>query len=196
MIVEIEQKFVPGPEQLTALLDGATKVADFTMHDIYYDTVDYRLTTKDIWLRNRGGAWECKLPAGEMQGRSTTTRQYRELTTEAEIQEYLQLPQDGGDLQIALERAGFRPIAEYRTQRTKYQKDGLTIDVDRTDFGFDVVEIELEVDSAQANDAMAQIAAFAARYELEAVPVRGKMIEYLYRYEPHHYQALVEAGLV
>ena len=31
------------------------------IEDRYYDTDDFRLTTQDLWLRSRDGAWELKL---------------------------------------------------------------------------------------------------------------------------------------
>jgi hypothetical protein len=42
----------------------------------------------------------------------------------------------------------------------------------------------------------ARITEFAQENGLDLLPVRGKVLEYLKRFSPAHYEALVQAGVV
>jgi hypothetical protein len=74
------------------------------------------------------------------------------------------------------------------------------IDIDAVEFGeftYRIGEIELTIaDPSQSEGAIARIREFAASRGLTLAPVRGKIIEYLRRVKPDHYQALVAAGVV
>ena len=45
-------------------------------------------------------------------------------------------------------------------------------------------------------EALARIEALATELGLDQTPVRGKIIEYLFRFRQPHYDALVEAGVI
>jgi hypothetical protein len=64
------------------------------------------------------------------------------------------------------------------------------------DFGFNVAEIELMIaDQSGAQRALEKILAFAALHGLYDTPIGGKIMEYIRRHRPEHYQALVAAGI-
>lgn len=52
-MIEIEKKFLLTEAQRARLLKDAKKLEDKKVEDSYFDTSDYRLTTKDYWLRLR-----------------------------------------------------------------------------------------------------------------------------------------------
>ena len=51
-------------------------------------------------------------------------------------------------------------------------------------------------DKSEVESAIEKIMDFAKSQNLTIAPVRGKVIEYLKRTKPNHYQALVQAGVV
>lgn len=196
-MIEVEKKFSPGKAQI----EGLTRGADFLMTkiftDIYFDTSDYSLTRKDIWLRKRAGQYELKVSMNE--GVSMSQRQadkYKELETETEIKDALGIPQEK-TLGTALEEAGFEPFCSITTTRTEYKIGDFKIDINFMDFGYKIVEIELMVGSEDQRSVAAEsILAFAKNRGLETGYVMGKVIEFLRRNNPEHFQALVEAGVV
>lgn len=88
------------------------------------------------------------------------------------------------------------PFASFGTIRTKYQLDDITIDLDEASFGYDIGEIELIVGSpAEAEAAETRIRALASSLKLDMIGgIRGKLIEYIFRNDPTHYEALRKSG--
>lgn len=193
-MIEVEKKFILDGADKEALLGGAELLGTTTFTDVYYDTRVFDLTSKDVWLRLRAGRWELKMPFD----RATVSQldRYREYTTEDEIAKALNLPRDR-KISDALEESGYRPFAVITTTRTKYRKQGFVIDIDKIDYGYDLVEIEMMVsDPESVPAAVEDILAFAEKYDLKLGRVRGKVVEYLRRYSPEHFRALLKAGVV
>jgi adenylate cyclase class IV len=70
--IEVERKFnLPSGKDLsdrvTALGGEVKGKVQFT--DSYWDTAGCTLTRRDVWLRQRDGAWELKLPVEEEDAR-------------------------------------------------------------------------------------------------------------------------------
>ncbi|KAL4616846.1 thiamine-triphosphatase-like [Arapaima gigas] len=93
MSVEVERKFVCTPDIQEKLREiGAVCFGQHEFEDKYFDSPEYHLTLRDVWLRCRQGSWELKCPTQEDgQGReeesgdmSLLTR-YREITRLPEI---------------------------------------------------------------------------------------------------------------
>jgi adenylate cyclase class IV len=124
------------------------------------------------------------------------TDQYKEITEEEEIREMLDIPvQDSFEQDLAAH--GYIPYGSWVTIRTEYTKDGFVIDFDDVDFGLNMVEIELLVpDESAVLEANEKIVAFAKQHNLMFTPIAGKNTEYLRRFKPEHYQALVVTGIV
>lgn len=193
-MIEVEKKFFLTDAGKQALIRDAELAGTKTFKDVYYDTHAYDLTRKGMWLRLRDKRWELKIPLGGAATRAVD--QYRELETEPEIADFLTLRQEKV-LAYAMQEAGYVPFAAIVTTRTKYKKDGFTIDLDSTDFGYELAEIERMVSGASAvEEATSQILAFAKKHKLKTERVRGKVIEYLRRNNKAHFNALVEAGVV
>ncbi len=196
MPLEVEKKYTLTPETKQSLLQSAESFGTKVFTDVYYDTPTYDLTTKDTWLRSRDGRWELKVPLADFLTR--TTDQYRELETEADIAEHLHLSR-AVPFAEALAQGGYAPFASLTTTRTKYRKDGFTIDLDSMDFGYEIAEIECIAPSESAIpttvDAILRFAESCGLQNLRTGQVRGKVIEYLLRKSKPHFDALVRAGV-
>ena len=192
-MIEVEKKFILFDTDIERLTRGAEFLGEKKMTDAYCDTKDFSLSCKDTWLRSRDSRWELKLPLRTDTGWHD---QYRELETEDEIAKELKLSAEGG-LEEELKKAGYETFVTLVTTRKKYKKGDFTIDLDEVDFGYKIEEIELLVnDESEMLKATEKIASFAKEMGLALAPVRGKVIEYLNRNGPEHYQALIDAGVI
>lgn len=194
-MIEVEKKYQLTPEQERRLLVGARFLVAKRNEDIYFDTQDFSLTTQDHWLRTRSGRFELKRRVHEL-GHKLGGTAYDEIEDEAGIRAFLPLSVNGS-LADDLVAAGYKPFARIVKERRSYEKEGFHIDLDICDFGYELAEIELMLEHEdQQQDALQRIEEFANRMRLDQTPVRGKVIEYLYRFVPAHYQALVDAGVL
>lgn len=196
-MIEVEKKFSLTEQEIARLTQEAIFLGEKTLIDVYYDTPNYNLTKNDIWLRQRNGGFEIKMPLNNGRGASKRTLdQYQELETEDEIRKVLNLTPEK-TLVEDLQAAGFVSFATLVTTRKKYQKEEFNIDIDQIDFGYSIVEVELMVpDQSATAEAEREIMLLAKEQGWDTRLIRGKAIEYLYRYRPDHYQALVNAGVV
>ncbi len=161
-VIEVERKFVidEGCEEKLKTL-GAELICHKSFHDVYYDTADYKLTLSDFWLRLRDKAWQLKCPPSKRAEEVINkTTQYVEYDNEEDIVRALcplLCPHNSSatPLQDMLQSARCEEFASYQTDRKSYALDGLSIDLDGTDFGFQVGEIEaLVVEESRINDAL------------------------------------------
>ncbi len=196
-MIEVEKKFVLNSDQTKALLTGATFLVEKKIEDIYFDTLDYKLSIKDWWLRKRGDQFELKISVGNNATR--TVDQYEELETDVQIRKALEMP-EGKDLSIDLALAGYQVFCHCITTRKKYSHGEFTIDLDevRYDNGstYRIAEIELMVSEDQIGEADRRLREIADHYGLEDRIVRGKIIEYLFQNDQKHYRALKTAGVI
>src|SRR3989344_240507 len=196
-MIEVEKKFILNEQDKERLTKDARFLNERVFTDIYYDTDFFSLTANDKWLRSREGRFELKLPLHE--GADRLADQYDELEDEQKIREALNLP-SSGNLADDLAKAGYSPFCTCKTTRRKYKKEPFIIDldvVDFQDFTYNIGEIELMVnEKSEIESAIEKIMNFAKAQNLTIAPVRGKIIEYLKRTKPNHYQALVQAGVV
>src|SRR3989344_1572892 len=196
-MIEVEKKFILTKDNEARLTEEAEFLKEYSFTDAYYDTGDYALTSQDVWLRARDGKWELKTPLHK--GAERLGDQYRELTDEKEIREYLKIPPKK-TLAQDLKDAGYKPFCVFKTVRRKYKNTPFVIDLDAVDFGdfsYALGEIELLIeDSGDMNEAMEKIMEFGRKNGLGITHVRGKVIEYLKRVKPEHYWALVKANVV
>ncbi len=180
-MIEVEKKFQPTEEQLTAMLEGADFLGEKNITDTYYDTPDFTYLKKGIRLRSRDGGWEIKATSKELHG--ATAQVMREIDTEPEILEELGFSKEE-NLTDVVEK-NLQVIYVIRTNRWKYKKEGFTIDVDKTDIGYDMVEIELLVEKKEGIDEADQkILDFAKRFSFEIKKLPSKTVRYLEHYHP------------
>ena len=190
-MIEVEKKFILTPEQKKALTDGAEFLGEKIINDKYYDDENYSLTKKDIWLRNRNGKFEVKLPLN-VSIEKRISDQYKEIEDEKEIKKYFKFDKNKSILG-SLDYKGYKPFYIVSTTRKKYRKEGFNIDIDVTDFGYNVIEIEYMIeDNANLKETTDKIILFAKKHGIDTdTYVRGKAEEYLRRNNPKHYQKLV-----
>ena len=192
-VIEVERKFVLERDSDSKLRrQGSKLLNECSFTDVYYDTSDYRLTTNDHWLRKRNNQWQLKCPPEVRRG-DTRCTQYAEYDNERTILKSLQVlldkeppppsqpPAAGGlpcvtgtstststsgysNLQGLVQKASLNEFAQYTTHRKTYVLDGFTIDLDLTDFGFQVGEIEVVVaDESRITEALHQIDELAVK---------------------------------
>nr|XP_056719639.1 thiamine-triphosphatase [Euleptes europaea] len=203
--IEVEQKFLFGPgteEKLVAL--GATLAGNVSFRDRYFDTPDWRLSMADHWLRKREGTgWELKCPP-EGAGVSGPATEYREVTCPLEIVAHVcgllsvDLPAGlRNDVARAVEELGLEEFASFVTHRRKYRVAGLSVDLDKADFGYAVGEVEDVVgrqeDVPEALERIQELGRKLADLD-EKTRIPGKMSVYLHKFRPEHYERLVRDG--
>jgi adenylate cyclase class IV len=196
---EVEKKFLLNKEQEKKLIDGAEFIGEKVFTDIYYDAVDYCLTANDKWLRSRSGKFELKLPFNKI-GEERKGDLYDEIEDEDKIREIFNVQKDFA-IEEGLKSNGYLKFCICKTTRRKYKKDGFGIDIDfvdyNDDFTYGLAEIELMVENeSEMPKAIENIINFAKQSGLEVKYVRGKVIEYMKRKRPDHFQALVNSGLI
>ena len=145
-MIEVEKKFELTEDNRKKLVDGAEFVKSKTMTDSYFDDANYSLGRKDFWLRKRNGKFELKTPLNFLPQEERVACQYREIEDEKEIIECLKFNSDN-PLENSLEENGYLPFMTAVTKREEYTKEGFVIDIDSTDFGYEIAEIELMVEN-------------------------------------------------
>ena len=196
-MIEVEKKFILTNDDKARLIEGTTFIKEYVFEDSYYDNELFSLSSKDVWLRNRNGKFELKVPLHKSLERSAD--QYNEIEDENKIKKFLKLHLNES-VEMSIKNAGYFPFCTYKTTRKKYKKDMFVIDIDYVEFDsftYDIGEIELMVNNEnEMKDAIEKILDFAKSYNLTIAPVRGKVIEYLKRVKPQHYQALITSGVI
>lgn len=218
--IEVEAKFaLPADRKALEkkiLTAGGELKGAVIMTDIYWDLPKEVFSLANVWLRQRSGVWELKVPAveGEHPNQQAIAC-YREICGQADITRWLVAafpavlgPLAHLPLPQLLEKAGGFHMARYTTERSKYvipcvggdkgEGEGrmLSIDVDEASFGFGLVEIE-ELVARQGDIAAAKKRIERCAREqlgLEGVEdvMRGKLEEYIRRHDPAHHARLVE----
>jgi predicted adenylyl cyclase CyaB len=187
-MIEIETKYFLTPEQEKKLLKDATFVGQETLTDIYYDTKDYTLSLNDLWIRTRNGVWTLKVPCQKNKNYCSQSRY--EISDEQEIKRYL----------APFSSTPLKPLYTIIKKRTKYTKEGFTIDLDTlTSPSLDIpikCEIELMVEREdQVPLAHKELNDFAKRNGLihdisQDVREKGSLIGIIRYVNPEHYKLL------
>ena len=198
-MIEVEKKFLFSSEEKERLLNGAIFISQKIFTDVYFDNNDYSLTKNDNWLRSRNGKFEYKVSLA--QGATRLAEQYDEIEDEEKIKSLLNLPPDQ-TMFDSLPANGYFPFCTCKTIRNKYNKTGFTIDVDEVsysdkDYIYNICEIELLVNQRlEMKTAVEKIIEFAQENKLAIKNVPGKVLIYLKKFKPDHYQLLVEAKVI
>ena len=87
-MIEVEKKFLINEDEIKEIVKDSDFVEEKKLVDVYYDTQDFTLTTKDWWLRNRNGKFELKV---SIQGSKGSIDQYHEIDDEKEICQHLKI---------------------------------------------------------------------------------------------------------
>ncbi|XP_008436634.1 thiamine-triphosphatase isoform X1 [Poecilia reticulata] len=219
MSVEVERKFLFDSDTLKAIEDIGDCVGQKQFHDKYFDTPDFKLTLRDVWLRRRKQSWELKCPIDPVNGAVEPGRekslctQYKEITNLPEIYQRVKevikdtcencdadiTPSDEDDSWLnTLKLCCFAEFTTTRRSFTLKGEDGVKIDLDQADFGYHVGEIEVLVpEGGDIQSAQEKIRHTAQRLGLnEERRVEGKMTVYLKRYRPEQYAILLSAHVL
>jgi len=146
--IEVERKFAPSPDLADRVLalGGSSLGAAISFRDTYYDTPDWSLTTRDIWLRRREDRWELKVPSAGAAKSGGETSVFAEHEGEPAVLGALGVllaGRPGGAPVPPLPGGGLVPFAAFVTTRERWSlPDGTGVDSDTADFGHGVVEIE------------------------------------------------------
>ncbi|KAF4629877.1 hypothetical protein G7Y89_g8271 [Cudoniella acicularis] len=144
--LEVERKFLVTPVALSYLRSngGGSKFKNYeslgkqTAHDTYYDRNNL-LFSKGVYIRRRNGHWEAKIRTGGDFINSAFTEVDGKNAVKEVIEQNLTISADGLSIEEILE-----PCAEFVTERESWMMDGrFKVDVDTTDFGHIVGEVEL-----------------------------------------------------
>ena len=180
-MIEVEKKFLLTEEEIEKLLLDAVFLEEIELEDVYYDKESLELIKADKYLRKRNGKYEFKIPVGVRE--EFDVDRYFELEDEDSILKELNL--EGGSIEKEMSKVGLVPLATIRSVRRKYKHGDFGIDIDKTDFGYSIVEIEVMIPEEESTiNASHRIVDFALSIGLEVAPeddVRGKLLEYLYR---------------
>jgi thiamine-triphosphatase len=144
--LEVERKFFVTPVAVSYLRSnggGSTfkkheSLGKLTTRDTYYDRNGF-LFSKGVYIRRRNGHWEAKIRTGGDFINSAFTEVDGNNAVKEVIEQNLAVSVDGLSIGEMLE-----PCAEFATDRESWIMDGrFKVDVDTTDFGHIVGEVEL-----------------------------------------------------
>lgn len=190
-MIEIEKKFIPEEGDIERITKDAEFIGEIINDDAYYDK-NFSMTKKDIYIRKRNGKFQMKIGIGR-RGLEGVISTYEEIDDEDAIRKKLRIPKKGG-LDADLEESGYKPFGSWKTARREYKKGEFTIDVDSVDYGYEVIEIELLVESiADIDKATNKILDFAKESGLTKSAKTGKVSQFLLRYHPEQYGEIRKA---
>ena len=163
-VIEVERKFTFSDDTEQKIKEmGGELLQHKTFSDVYYDTSDFTLTLSDHWLRCRNKEWQLKCPPENRQ-KDTMTAQYAEHIDQNEIidivSKLLNVTNLDKNLSLAdlVRETQCHSFASFQTDRKSYSLQEFSIDLDQTDFGFKVGEIEvIIVDNERLSDAICRI---------------------------------------
>lgn len=186
MNTEVEKKYQPTEEQLELLLKDSVFEGIENNHDIYFDDSNFSFFKNGTKLRKRNGIFELKI--------RTASSSNIEITGIKEIEDYFKTD----DLDRYLNENHIVEVANFKTERHIYSKEGFSIHKDKTDFGYEVCEIELlfkgtgqkEQDDATSKVLKKKIKCFAEQYGWEAKNLVPKWAEYLKKFNPEAYSEI------
>jgi len=189
-MIEVEKSFILLDDQIEDLVKDAVLFEEIVNHDVYYDEKDWRLLKSDIHLRLRNGVIEMKkmVPGLKKSSGVGISGFFEEMTDHNQIKKVLGI-ESNINLADVLPSQRFYVLAKYQIKRTSYKIDQFRIDVDQTDFGYNMVDIEILVDDENmAIKAEGEIAQFAQTHSLGNSPHRDKLREYLFQFRRDEFE--------
>ena len=231
MAYEVEEKFQLSDastveSRLKELGFVPKKQVEFV--DWYFDTEKNELSLQDCWLRFRGtsnvdGNWELKRAYGDS---TTDTTVYEEIVGEEAISVTKTILVDSG-CNITEQRADgdnkcegplpsfasnlpLQAFCRLETKRSSWQVDkewstqihaGLSVDLDVTNTGYSVGEVEMVVDDKdQIKDANKRVQLLIAELTEGSTPCEGpatgKLDQFLMTHRPDHYEDCLKVGVI
>lgn len=199
-MIEVEIKVQVTDEQKKLLIHGATFISEEFFIDTYYDSQDFSLTTKGIWLRKRNELFELKTPATHTGGFNINKNiPMHEYTNQDDIAHILNLHECyKTSFEKAITISGYKQLYTFKNTRQSYKKNNIVIDFDYADFGdltYNLCELETTVEHKyQTQIALHKLYAFIKEFGISSEKAEGKLGYYIKRKNQAHYQALKNAG--
>lgn len=217
---EIERKFECNETNLSLIKEFAFDMKKIKMVDMYYDDPDYSLSRMDYWLRKRNDDFELKWP--QTKGSNSEIDSYYESTDHHKIMTTIEgrvyknsSITDTNSITQWLSSRKLEIFGRFITHRTRYclQFDKYNVFVDIDDVLYEpnrdddtnsqskqytIGEIELHDDGL--NDQLKEtekadiMTGIMAKLRITPKPVRGKVLEFLKRFRPNHYNSLKTSG--
>lgn len=236
---KIERKFQVTEEIVDYCTRHHLEERSLQLVDRYFDTHQYDLTKKDIWLRERNQRWELKVPnsqsngSGDVKNRVEGVDVYTEIKDNALIWEKLRSLFPSHDSSIMHQPmeinpdllahfAGLKPFLEIHSNRKRFRllislpklqtNQEVFIDIDSVSYDpayitiagkdklstsslqYRIGEIELIPPISAIHSPAVIMKEIFDGLQIDTSAVRGKVLEYLYRFRPEHYEALKESG--
>ena len=152
--LEVERKFLVTPIAVSCLRSNSggsrfkkhESLGKQTTQDTYYDR-NGLLFSKGVYIRRRNGHWEAKIRTGGDFINLAFTEVDGNNAVKEVVEQNLTVSADGLSIEEMLE-----PCADFVTERESWIMDGrFKVDVDTTDFGHMVGEVELTGTLRSAN---------------------------------------------
>lgn len=168
--LEVERKFIVTPAANSYLRSNGggsgfnkhENLGKLTTNDIYYDR-DGLLFSKGVYVRQRNGHWEAKIRTGGDFINSAFAEIDGNIAVKEIIKQNLRGFTDGADIEEIL-----KPCAEFATDRESWMIDGkFKVDVDKTDFGHTVGEVELTRTLEYVNEEEAKLKGLKEKMDQE-----------------------------
>eukprot|EP00931_Biecheleriopsis_adriatica_P116971 TRINITY_DN92544_c0_g1_i1.p1 TRINITY_DN92544_c0_g1~~TRINITY_DN92544_c0_g1_i1.p1 ORF type:complete len:353 (-),score=86.25 TRINITY_DN92544_c0_g1_i1:61-1119(-) len=189
--VEVERKLFLSTSQLEGLRASYSVLKEKVIEDVYYDTASWKLTTRDLWLRSRGSAWELKVAVQKGEGLGVS-QAYEEVEGQQAVLRWLEADgllgeSSAGDISIKrqkhssedsrtacrsalealLSSAGVIPFAKLRTKRCSLQASA---EVELETGVKDVLPLQIDIDSVYFDPLLATAGLSASATEAASEP--------------------------
>jgi len=196
-MIEVEKKFKLNKKQLARIEKLAKFVSKKTFTDIYFDDEKFSLTSRDVWLRKRGKKFELKVP-GISARAARRVNVYVEIYGQKKISRELKLKNSYSWFVSNLRESGYCQFCRIKTTRKKYAYGDFIIDIDEMDFGYSLCEIEkIAKSKKEVGRTGKEIISAGKKLGLKIDwSLRGKVLEYLWRYDKKHYNKLKESRVI
>lgn len=188
--IEVEAKFRFEAAAVARLrgATGAREVGRRAFTDEYFDTRDYALTRRDVWVRRREGEWQAKVGARE---RGDGVDVYEEVEGKEAVREVVK---DAGALESFVTLR-----TERRSLEVPFSGRVVRVDLDEVspyDYRIGECEVQASSDSG-VEEARGLVRSFCAHFALDcSPPMYGKVLAALKDHRPEHFAALERSGLV
>ncbi|XP_061777875.1 thiamine-triphosphatase isoform X2 [Nerophis ophidion] len=203
MSIEVERKFLCSANTLKILQEIGVCAGQRRFHDQYFDTPQFHLTLRDVWLRKRKGCWELKCPVARVTGAEETQSEalcsrYKEITNLGDIKmKLMEVLKDICKDVTILDQASCC-VTESCRHEMDSEQDKCWVDLDEADFGHSVGEIEVLIpEGGDMRAALDKIERTAKKLGLTGDQrIEGKMSVYLKINHPEHYARLMREHIL
>lgn len=192
--IEVEKKFLVPPSTAVQLKTSFPSTTTERMEDCYFGE---ELALQDMWLRQRNGTWELKVPLPGRRANHSASTVYREYVGQSVWTELRRTDK---------KEKGLLPFARLQTERTQMQLDWenqpvkIVIDSCTSEDGFiyTIGEVEVMVDKeSDVKDAETLLNTITEKLGLQAEShVRGKLQRYLEQKNKTLFRKLNARGLM